>query len=61
MIISMINSFFELFTHEGNCECCGSPCKTALCSDCREDLVTSFDNQNHNIFTLEPEAQQSFA
>jgi hypothetical protein len=41
----MLKALVDLFTNEGNCECCGVSCKTALCHSCQEELNEAFDNK----------------
>lgn len=50
MLKIKVNKLFEFITSsDSTCECCGTPCRTALCEDCREDLLEMIDNSENSF------------
>jgi hypothetical protein len=43
MLSFKLDKLFDFMAREGNCECCGMPCKTALCDSCQKDLNQAID------------------
>lgn len=38
-----VDKLFDFLSSEGTCECCGTSCKTALCSTCQQELIEMID------------------